>query len=299
MYFTSYLLVHRISFFSLCVSAAITYAGDAADYFVYYPENTSDTPLLSASLLGLSLSFTFAIVLGIGLASGINIDSSFASAYERGQGSLIVAGFIDPLGDFGRFLGVVVALGLVTNVIVPTYSCGIDFQILGRYALRVPRTVWNTIAIIIYTVCALAGRDHLSEIFTNFLALMGYWVAIWTAIIIEEHVLFHVWMGRTYDWDAWNSPEKLPNGVAALASFLIGWAGSILCMAQAYYIGPIAKLIGEHGADVSTRYKSLPGNALTGHNLVRELRRLCMDSDSLPPFEIYGTPVFRQMISLE
>ena len=250
-------------------------------------------------MLGLSLSFTFTIVLGIGLASGININSSFASAYEGGQGSLIVAGFVDPLGNFGRFLGVVVALGLVTNIIAPTYSCGIDFQILARYALRVPRTVWNTIAIIIYTVCALAGRDHLSEIFTNFLALMGYWVAIWTAIIIEEHVFFHVWTGRTYDWDAWNQPEKLPNGFAALSSFLIGWAGAILCMAQAYYVGPIAKLIGENGADVSTRSESVPGSPLTGRNLAGELRRLCMDSDSLPSFEIYGTPVFQQMISLK
>lgn len=144
-----------------------------------------------------------------------------------------------------------IALGLVSNIVAPTYSCGIDFQILGRLAARVPRSIWNTVAVIIYTVCALAGRDHLSEIFTNFLALMGYWVAIWIAITIEEHSIFRRSFSRGFDWDAWDKPGKLPYGLAALISFLVGWAGAILCMAQAWYIGPIARLVGEDGADVS------------------------------------------------
>ena len=241
----------RISFFSLCLSAAITYAGDAADFFVYYPESTSSSLLFGASVAGLCLSFTFAIIVGVGLASGINMNPSFASAYDRGQGALLVAGFVDPLGGFGRFLAVVVALGLVSNIVAPTYSCGLDFQILGRVAARIPRFIWNTVSVIIYTVCALAGRDHLSGIFTNFLALMGYWVAIWIAITVEEHLIFRRTKARSYKWDDWNRPGKLPYGVAALASFLIGWAGAILCMAQAWYVAPIAGLVGDSGADVS------------------------------------------------
>lgn len=102
--------------------------------------------------------------------------------------------------------------------------------------------------IIIYFVCALAGRNHLSEIFTNFLAVMGYWLAIWVAITIEEQVIFRRSTG--YDWTVWDQSEKLPLGIAALLAFLIGWVGAILCMAQAWYIGPIAKLVGEYGADV-------------------------------------------------
>jgi len=38
--------------------------------------------------------------------------------------------------------------------------------------------------------------------------------------------------------------------LSALVAFLVGWAGAILCMAQKWYIGPIAKLVGEFGADV-------------------------------------------------
>lgn len=143
------------------------------------------------------------------------------------------------------------ALGLIANTIAPTYSSGIDFQILGRYAEKVPRVVWNTIGVIIYTVCALAGRSNLSEIFTNFLALMGYWVAIWFGIILEEFFIFRWRSG--YDWTMWNKPSKLPIGIAAFIAFAVGWVGAILCMAQLWYIGPIAKLVGDWGADVSIR----------------------------------------------
>ena len=78
---------------------------------------------------------------------------------------------------------------------------------------------------------------------------MGYWLAIWIAITIEEQLIFR-WR-RGYDWTVWNQREKLPVGLAALVAFLVGWAGAILCMAQVWYIGPIAARVGEFGADVS------------------------------------------------
>ncbi|GKZ62563.1 hypothetical protein AnigIFM49718_009982 [Aspergillus niger] len=240
---------NRLSFFSLCLSAAITYAPLAADFFVYYPRNTSRTSLFFLSLGGLMTSFTMAFLVGIGLASGITSDPAYSKAYADGAGALIVEGF-SPLNGFGKFCAVVVALGLIANTIPPTYSAGVDFQILGRYAEKVPRAIWNAIGVIIYTVCALAGRSNLSDIFTNFLALMGYWVAIWIAIILEDRFIFRARSG--YNWHSWNDPSKLPLGISALIAFLIGWAGAILCMAQVWYIGPLARLVGEYGADMGT-----------------------------------------------
>lgn len=258
---TSLPLSHRLSFFSICLSAAITYAPLAADFFVYYPETTSRRAIYMLTTTGLMVSFTMAFLVGIGLASGIASNQSYNDAYTVGAGALIVEGF-SPLHDFGKFCSVVVALGLIGNTVAPTYCAGVDFQVLGRYAERVPRVVWNTIGVVIYTVCALAGRSHLSEIFTNFLALMGYWVFIWVGILFEERFIFrHNWGWRTsasseyalepYNWSAWNNPSKLPIGIAGFIAFGIGWVGAVLCMAQVWYIGPIAKLVGENGADVS------------------------------------------------
>ena len=204
------------------------------------------------------VSFTMAFIIGIGLGSGITSNQTYKDAYTVGQGALIVEGF-SPLNGFGKFCAVIVALGLIGNTVAPTYCAGVDFQVLGRYAERIPRVVWNTIGVVIYTVCALAGRSHLSEIFTNFLALMGYWVFIWVGILFEERYIFrHHWgqctgasIREPYNWGAWNDPSKLPIGIAGFIAFGVGWVGAVLCMAQVWYIGPLAKLVGDYGADVS------------------------------------------------
>lgn len=243
---------NRLSFFSLCYSAAVTYACASADYFVYYPEDTPRWKIFLVTLLGLVLSFTPMFMLGIGLTSGMGSNLAWSDAYNISQGALAVEAF-RPLGTFGSFLSVFLALGLIANLIAPTYSAGVDFQVLGRYFERIPRIFWNTAGAVIYTVCAIAGREHLAAIFTNFLALMGYWVSIWLAIILEEHIIFRKWRRLGWNWEAWNDRTKLPVGMAALFAFLIGWAGAILCMAQVWYIGPLAALVGEYGGDVSAK----------------------------------------------
>lgn len=200
------------------------------------------------TMIGLMCSFTFAFILGIGLACGMLTNASWEAAYAISQGALIVEAY-KPLGSFGSFCGVVVALGLVANLIVPTYSSGIDAQILGRWAGTIPRVIWNTVGVVVFTVCALAGRAHLAAIFTNFLALMGYYVSCWIAITLEEHLIFRRSIG--FNWAIWDQKKKLPMGIAALVAFVVGWVGAILCMSQVWYVGPIAKLVGTYGGDVS------------------------------------------------
>lgn len=241
---------NQLSFFSLNLAAAITYSPDAADFFVYYPEDSSGIKVFVFCITGLAVSFTPMFLIGIGLGTGIASNKAWADAYDISQGALIVEGF-RPLGTFGSFCGVVIALGMISNVVAPTYAAGIDWQALGHYFHKVPRIVWNTLSVIIYTVCAIAGRESLAVIFTNFLALMGYWVSIWLAIILEEHLIFRKHRGLGWNWEVWNDRHKLPVGIAALIAFLIGWVGAILCMAQVWYIGPISALIGAYGGDVS------------------------------------------------
>lgn len=252
---------NRLSFFSLCFAAAIAYCGCSGTFFVYYPESTAGWKVFLPTMISLSLSFAFTHILGVGLACGMTMKRSWQEAYDISQGALIVAGYA-PLGPFGSFCSVLVALGLVANVIPCAYVAGVDFQVLGRYAEKVPRMAWNLISIVIFTVCAIAGRESLVEVFTNFLALMGYWCSIWIAIVLEEHYLFRKPLKLTgrrsdlteddWDWIIWDKKDLLPLGIAATVATLAGWAGAILCMAQNWYIGPIARLVGDNGADVSS-----------------------------------------------
>lgn len=196
---------------------------------------------------GVGLAMAFANLLGVGLASGTFTQPSWSDANDVSSGALVVAGY-QGLGGFGKFLGVIIALGLVANNIPGTYSAALCFQVLGRYGARIPRWLLSCVGVIIYTVCALGGRNNLYDIFENFLALMGYWVTIFLVITLEEHLIFRRTSG--FDWTAWSDPKRLPMGLAAFTAFIIGWVGAILCMYQIYYVGPIAKLASPTGADL-------------------------------------------------
>lgn len=76
---------------------------------------------------------------------------------------------------------------------------------------------------------------------------MGYWVSMWIVIILQEQFIFRKGI---YNWNDWDDPKKLPIGLAAFGAFVIGWVGAILCMDQTYFIGPLAGMVGDDGADM-------------------------------------------------
>jgi purine-cytosine permease-like protein len=244
---TATIAANRLSFFFLQLSVPLSWAGAASDFFVYFPEKMSKWKIFMMTLTGLTFSFIFVNLLGVGLASGVTNNPSSSDAYNISSGALILAGY-GGLGGFGKFCAVIVALGLGSNQIPSTYAAALDFQVLGRRWKAVPRYIWATVAAIIYFICAVAGRDHLFLIFQNFLALMGYWLAIFITIVLEEHTIFRRHVG--FDWTAWEDRKRLPLGIAALTAFLIGWVGPIVGMYQVWWTGPIARMLGDNGGDV-------------------------------------------------
>lgn len=238
---------NRLSFFSLSLSVPASWAAASSDYYVYYPESTKTWKIFLMTLLGSTLSFSFVNLLGVGLASGIATTPAWSTAYDTSSGALILAGF-GGLEGFGKFCGVIVALGVIANNIPGTYSAALGFQVLGRYGKVVPRYVWVCVVVAIYFVCAIAGRDNLFDIFENFLALMGYWLTIFVCIVLEEHLIFRRGVG--FNWTAWEDRKRLPVGIAALVAFLVGWAGAVVGMNQHWYVGPLAKMVGDAGSDL-------------------------------------------------
>ena len=196
---------------------------------------------------GLSISFIFVNLLGVGLASGVATTPGWNDAYETSSGALILAGY-NGLGGFGKFCAVLIALGLCSNTVPSTYAAALDFQTLGKVWKAVPRYIWATVVTAIYFICAVAGRDHLFLIFQNFLALMAYWIVIFITIVLEEHTIFRRTIG--FDWAAYENKAKLPIGLAALVSFLVGWVGPIIGMYQVWWTGPVARHIGDSGGDL-------------------------------------------------
>lgn len=218
---------NRLSFFSLCFASAITWAPSSADYFVYFSASTKRWRMFLSVSTGMGLAMVMTTILGIGLATGLSADATWLDASLTSQGSLLVASFL-PLHGFGRFCSVVLVLGMVSNNIPCTYSAGLNLQMLGRYGPRIPRPLLTTLEVIVYTACAVVAHGYLREIMENFLPLMSYWIVIWLVIVAEEAYVFR--RGKVYEWDAVDNVQRLPMGLAAGASFVIGCVGAILGM---------------------------------------------------------------------
>ena len=199
--------------------------------------------------LGLWIALIFTNIIGVGIASGVATTPAWNDAYNVSTGALLLACY-DGLGGFGGFLVVILALGSVANNAPATYAAALSCQVLGRFTKAIPRWFWSTVIMIIELVCAVAGRDHLFNIFENFLPIMSYWVTPWVTIVLEEHLIFHVLRGVPFDWSAWEDKKRLPLGIAALLAWLCGWAGAIIGMDQVWYQGPVAVRIGGYGGDI-------------------------------------------------
>jgi purine-cytosine permease-like protein len=233
---TAVLNAKRISFFSLCLSVGLSWAPLAADYYVYYPSHVKRWRTFAVTVLGCGQAMVITLILGVGLGTMVASSPTYALKYGTDPGGLLMTAY-DSLGGFGKFCAVINVLALVASNTPGSYSMGMNFQMLGGFFQRVPRPIFTTLSTVIYTACAMGGRNSLYEIFKGFLPLIGYWVIIWFMIVLEEDVIFRRKSG--YDWTAWNNPQKLPKGIAAAISFLIGWAGAILGMVSFSSLGPI------------------------------------------------------------
>ncbi len=177
---SSAITAHRLSFFSLCISLPLSWSGAGSDLYGCYPVNTDKKPTF---LIGLTLSFVWVTLSDVSLGAGVISNPTFATAYNTSSGALI-------LGGFGKFCGVIVALGVISNNIPGTYATALRCQVLGRFGKAIPIYLWVCVIVAIYFVCAIAGRNDLFNIFEKFLALMGYWLLIFVSIVLEEQLVF-------------------------------------------------------------------------------------------------------------
>ncbi|VVT49181.1 uncharacterized protein SAPINGB_P002143 [Magnusiomyces paraingens] len=265
-----------LSFFSVSFGVTAAWAGVTSDYFIDFPESTPRWSTFALTFFCILTPTMFVGILGMCIASGAMTIPEWSDGYAQyGNGGLLNAAFSRWHGG-GKFLLVVMFISLVSNNIINTYSTALSTQVWGDWIYRkIPTWSLVVVSVIVYFVCAIAGRNTLAPILNNFLPMIGYWAILYVVIMLEESILFHrksqlssssqeassIDNGSlekaessskkdTYNWANWNDRTKLPVGAAALLSFLIGIAGAVLGMCQVYYVGPVARLVGDWGADL-------------------------------------------------
>jgi purine-cytosine permease-like protein len=79
----------------------------------------------------------------------------------------------------------------------------------------------------------------------------GYWASCFGAIILVEHLLFRKNTFANYDLSAWNSPRRLPPGIAALVACICSFGLVVPGMNQVWFVGPLGKHAGDIGFEVA------------------------------------------------
>jgi len=241
-----------LSYGAIIFGSVAGWAPIAADYNVRLPANTNPWRVFWLTFFGLFLPIVFTVMLGAALMT--ITDPAYVDALgSSGDTGALIAQVLSPWGGGGKFLLVLLALSAISNNIPNTYSAALSIQALGRPFAIVPRFLWVFVVFIVYTVAGVAGREHFSEILTDFLSVLSYWTTFFIVIVAEEHFIFRRKGGMLggYNLDDWDNSSKLPMGIAGILACCFGITGAVVGMSQVWYIGPIGKLAGAaYGADL-------------------------------------------------
>ncbi|KAK2735948.1 hypothetical protein FQN55_001912 [Onygenales sp. PD_40] len=239
-----------LSFASAVFGFSTGWTTMSADYCVYQPVTTSRKKVFFTVFSGLLPSLIFTQSLGLAIATATVNDPVYALAYHDNHvGGLLAQVLVPPLGGFGKFCLVILALSIVGNNSPNIYSLGFSLQILHEKTAKLPRYVWSFFGSLIYIGVAVPGYTHFEPVLENFMLIIGYWLSIYEGISFGEHIIFRRGTGG-YCLEDYDQPSKLPPGFAAVAAFFFGVAGVIVGMSQTWFVGPIARKIGESGGDV-------------------------------------------------
>jgi len=239
-----------LSFGASVVGFGLGWVSLAADYTVNIPENVSGWKVFILTYIGLNIPCILLESLGAALTTVTRQD--WQQRYiDGGVGGLLGAS-LSPAGGFGQFLLVILGLSIIANNIPNMYSFALTFQVFGRYAQMIPRFFLVIVGTVVYVILSLVGASHFQAWLDTLLVLLSYWLAIYTAILLEEHFIFRKGKWINYNLDDYLSAERLPLGLAALAALGFGIMGAVFGMAALWYVGIIGRKIGDpvFGGDV-------------------------------------------------
>ncbi|KAI0765267.1 purine-cytosine permease [Fomes fomentarius] len=188
------------------------------DYGVYHTAKASGLRVFFYSYAGFLLACLGTQMLGAAFAAA-------APAVPKWEAGLGVGGSVGGLiqavlascGGFGTFLTALLALFVPSACVPIMYTLASSFMAIHASFARIPRYVYAILSTAILIPVAIIGATHFYATLVNILNLAGYWIAVFTAIVIAEHLIFPV------------------------VTFVCACAIIVPCMSQGWYIGPIAR----------------------------------------------------------
>lgn len=170
---------HVLSYAASVFGFGTGWTSIASDYTVYQPRNVSRVKIFAWTYCGLIFPLLFTEILGLTVASASvpastpELANPFYDGYSQaGIGGLLAAVLIPPLGRFGQFCLVVLALSIVANNCPNIYSVSFSLQILGRWTQAIPRFIWTFIGTLVYCAIAIPGYSNFEQVLEHFMLLI-------------------------------------------------------------------------------------------------------------------------------
>ncbi|CAL1708619.1 unnamed protein product [Somion occarium] len=230
-----------VTFATTTASSVISWCMLTPDYGVYHSEKASTMRIFTYTYLGFFIASFTGHSLGAAFAASANNVPAWNAGFDNGNnvGGLMNA-VLAPLGGFGKFLTVLVALSVPSACAPTMYSFGMSFMTIGSVFAKVPRYVFMGVSEAILIPVAIIGAKRFYVTFVNVISIIGYWSTVFAVIVLVEHFLFRKNDFSRYNVTDWNQPRRLPIGLAALLAFCAGFGIIVPCMSQTAYVGPIA-----------------------------------------------------------
>ncbi|OKL62141.1 Purine-cytosine permease fcyB [Talaromyces atroroseus] len=243
-----------LSFGATVYAFATGWTSYAADYTVYQPSNRPQRKTFFATWIGLIPALMFTEMLGAAVYTAASANdgvNKYAAGYAASGNGGLLAAALEPLGGFGKFCIVILALSIIANNCPNVYSVSLTLMVLGRWTQRIPRFIWVALVTAVSIGVAIPGYSHFDVYLNDFLDIIAYWLAIYTGVGVTEHFLFRRGISG-YQPEDYDKPSKLPVGIAAFVAFCFGVAGMVTGMSETWWVGPIALHAGEapYGGDV-------------------------------------------------
>jgi len=231
-----------ISFISFLASSVISWCTMTPDYGVYHDTKAASSRIFLYSYCGFFASSITGHMLGAAFAAAAPGISSWETGFDNGEnvGGLIAA-ILSPVGGFGKFLIVIIALSVPSACAPTMYTFATSFMTVAPIFARVPRYIFVIISEAILIPVAIIGAKRFYTTLVDVLSVIGYWSSAFAAIVLVEHFIFRMNNFENYRVSDWDRPAKLPLGFAAIFAFLCAFGIIIPSMSQAWYIGPIAR----------------------------------------------------------
>lgn len=208
---------------------AVGWSSYAADYTRRQPVTTPARRVFWYAFAGVIVPCILLEVLGVLLTTSLK-----AGANLPQTGQLISSNI--GTGAIASLVVLLLAFSTIANNVPNDYSFALSTQVLG---FHIKRWILTIVGAVIYVVIALLISANFNLNLEGFLLLIAYWLGAWNAIVLIEHRL----RKGNYPVEDYDNASKLPPGIAAVASLVIGLVIAALGVNQAAtinYEGPLA-----------------------------------------------------------